>query len=350
MGSTVLITGANGSLAQPAIRYILEAYPSFRLVLAVRDDSGEDSNTVELRRIVAQHPDAEVSIRKLNLASLNNVREFGVALISEIEGNSLPPLSAIICNAMTWSLSGGPKYSKDGYEMSTAVNHLAHFSLCLRLLRAMDPIKGRIVFVGSVMHWPEKAALSRGYPTQVPADLELLVHPQPDKEDEEMGRGAQRYGTSKLVSLMVMYELGRRLKTVSLQSSYKVMCSPEQQNKDTESIRAITVDPLDLINSRAWSQLHIPRKLQIMTTVVTWLLPLLKFLGVAPRLVTVEQAAKPVVEVSVSDRFSGQEGYFEGEQKLDSSPDSMDVEMQKALWRRSVEWCGLQREDTVIEL
>jgi hypothetical protein len=128
------------------------------------------------------------------------------------------------------------------------------------------------------------------------------------------------------------------------------VCSPEQQNKDTESIRTITVDPLDLINSRAWSQSHVPRKLQIMTTVVTWLLPLLKLLGIAPRLVTVEQAAKPVAELAVSDRFSGQEGYFEGEQKLDSSPDSMDVEMQKALWRRSVEWCGLQREDTVIEL
>ena len=88
--------------------------------------------------------------------------------------------------------------------------------MCLRLLKVIDPMKGRIVFVGSVMHWPEKAALSKGWPTQVPQNLELLVHPQPDKEDEEMGRGVQRYGTSKLISLMVMYELDRQLKAVSL--------------------------------------------------------------------------------------------------------------------------------------
>jgi hypothetical protein len=87
-----------------------------------------------------------------------------------------------------------------------------------------------------------------------------------------------------------------------------------------------------------------------MTTIVTWLLPLLRLLGVAPRLITVQQAAKPVVEVAVSNRFAGQEGYFEGEQKIDSSPDSMNVKKQKDLWRKSVEWCGLKSEDTVIEL
>jgi hypothetical protein len=87
-----------------------------------------------------------------------------------------------------------------------------------------------------------------------------------------------------------------------------------------------------------------------MTTIVTWLLPLLKVIGIAPRLVTVEQAAKPVIEVAVSDRFAGQKGYFEGDQKIESSPDSLEVETQKALWRKSVEWCGLCKEDTVIEL
>jgi NAD(P)-dependent dehydrogenase (short-subunit alcohol dehydrogenase family) len=234
---TVLITGANGSLAQPAIKYLLEAYPSFRLVLTVRDESDADSNTVQLRHIVSQHANAEVSIRKLDLASLEEVRAFSEALLSEIDAKSLSPISTIICNAMTWSLSGGPKYSKDGYEMSTAVNHLSQFSLCLRLLRAIDPMKGRIVFVGSGLHWPEKAALSRGWPTQVPQDLELLVHPQPDKEDEELGRGVQRYGTSKLVSLMVMYELIRRLKAVS---SYLGHTIPHAHNVSRAKIQSLS--------------------------------------------------------------------------------------------------------------
>jgi hypothetical protein len=102
--------------------------------------------------------------------------------------------------------------------------------------------------------------------------------------------------------------------------------------------------------SRAWGQSHVPRNFQIMTTMVTWLLPLLRLFRVTSRIITVEEAAKPVIEVAVSDRFAGKEGYSEGEQKMESSPDSMDEDMQNALWRKSVEWCGLRKEDTMIEL
>jgi len=215
MTGSILFTGANGSLAIPAIECLLTAYPQYTLVLTVRNNSVQDPNTAELHRVLAQQPDANVSIRVLDLASLEQASSFSNTLLSEINGKILPRLSAIVCNAMTWNLSGGPKYSTDGDELSMAVNHLAHFSLCLRLLGGMDPVHGRIVFLGSVAHWPEKASFSRGYPTHIPKDLELLVHPQPDKQGEETGRGFQRYGTSKLVTIMVMYELNRRLKAVS---------------------------------------------------------------------------------------------------------------------------------------
>ncbi|KAI2488305.1 short-chain dehydrogenase/reductase sdr [Pyrenophora tritici-repentis] len=332
MASTILITGANGSLAIPAVEYLLRAYPQHSLVLTVRNDSVKDHNTAELRRVLAQQPDAHVSIRVLDLASLEQVRVFSDTILSEINDKALPRLSSVICNAMTWNLSGGPKYTSDGYEASIAVNYLAHFSLCLRLLSGMDNVHGRIVFLGSVAHWPEKASLSRGYPTQIPEELDLLVHPQPDKQGEETGRGFQRYGTSKLVTIMVMYELNRRLKA----------------KKDTEAIRAVAVDPLDLLDSRAFRQPHVPHHLQIMARIVTWLLPLLRF--VVPRLMKVEQAAGSVVEVAVAEKFSGQEGYFEGEQKVNSSPESMEMKMQLALWRKSVEWCGLEQGETIVEL
>jgi NAD(P)-dependent dehydrogenase (short-subunit alcohol dehydrogenase family) len=215
MTGTVLITGANGSLALPAVKYLLEAYPSFNLVLTVRDDSQQDANTAELRRVVDKHPEVQVSIRKLDLSSLENVRVFSKALRLEIEGKELPFIRTIICNAMTWNLADGPQYSKDGYEMSIAVNHLAHFSLLCELLGTVDPVHGRIVFSGSCAHWPDKASLVKGYPTHVPEDLDLLVHPKADNEGEELGRGFQRYAVSRLVPIMVMYELNRRLKIVS---------------------------------------------------------------------------------------------------------------------------------------
>ncbi|CAN9259790.1 unnamed protein product [Alternaria sp. RS040] len=253
MTGTVLITGSNGSLALPA-------YSSFNLVLTVRDDFEEDVNSTKLRLLVEQHTDVQVSIRQLGLSSLENVRIFSKALLLEIESKKLPLIRTIICSAMTWNLAGGPQYFKDP---------------------------------------------------------ELLVHPKADKEGEEMGRGFQRYAVSKLVPIMVMYELNRRLKT----------------KRDTESIRAIAVDPLHLINSRAFHQSHVPRIIQIVTTVVTWMLPLLSYFD--HRLKTVEQAAIPFVDVAVADKFAGQEGYFEGDKKVESSPDSLDINMQQALWRKS---------------
>jgi hypothetical protein len=69
-----------------------------------------------------------------------------------------------------------------------------------------------------------------------------------------------------------------------------------------------------------------------------------------PRLTTVEDAAKPVVDVAVAKEFAGHEGYFEGRKKVNSSPDSMDEKMQRVLWERSVVWCGLKEEDTAIRL
>lgn len=214
----MLFTGANGSLGIPAVKYLLDAYPEYTLILTVRDDSNQDENTVELRKIVSSFPSTSTSIRKLNLASLKEVEQFANTLHSEIDGGKIPRLVAIICNAMSWKLMGGPSVSEDGYESSIAVNHLAHFALTLRLLSAMDAQRGRIVFLGSEAHRSLEYGLSKGFPTHIPDDLNFLVLPQPDKKEEEVGRGFQRYGTSKLVIIMVSYELSRRLKAVSTQT------------------------------------------------------------------------------------------------------------------------------------
>jgi NAD(P)-dependent dehydrogenase (short-subunit alcohol dehydrogenase family) len=219
--STILITGANGSLAIPAVEYLLGAYPSLTVILTARDVSNEDRNTAELRRVIAKFPDAAVSVRKLDLNSLEEVQSFSEGLNKEVHDGKVPRLLAVLCNAMSWKLSGGPAYSKDGFEKTIAINHLAQFALSLRLLQSMDTEHGRIVFLGSVAHWPDKSALSKGFPTKLPERLDWLVHPLSDEAGEEMGRGMQRYGTSKLVVLMVMYELNRRMKMVSTASPCK---------------------------------------------------------------------------------------------------------------------------------
>jgi hypothetical protein len=79
-----------------------------------------------------------------------------------------------------------------------------------------------------------------------------------------------------------------------------------------------------------------------------WLLPLLRLLQ--PSLTSVMQAARPVADIAVADEFLGQEGYFEGRMKAGSSPDSLNAQMQKILWERSVAWCKLEAGDTIIEI
>lgn len=62
------------------------------------------------------------------------------------------------------------------------------------------------------------------------------------------------------------------------------------------------------------------------------------------------QAAKPVADIAVADEFLGQEGYFEGRLKTESSPDSLNEQVQKTLWERSVAWCKLEAGDTIVEI
>jgi NAD(P)-dependent dehydrogenase (short-subunit alcohol dehydrogenase family) len=213
MEGTVIITGANGSLAVPAVAYLLSEYKPSNVILTVRNDTLDDKNTANLRATIAQAPSGvNVTVRKLDLASLAEVHAFAKAISAQVAAREIPPLVAVIWNAMSWSLQGGLQFTGNGYERSIAINHIAHFALTLELLSSFDQDHGRIIFLGSDSH--DKSALQK-FGSILPADLDKLVHPKPDQEEEVADRGFQRYGLSKLASIMTMYELNRRLVKVS---------------------------------------------------------------------------------------------------------------------------------------
>jgi NAD(P)-dependent dehydrogenase (short-subunit alcohol dehydrogenase family) len=214
---TVLLTGANSSLGLPAVEHLLAAYPAHTAILTVRNTTAADPNTAKLLAIIAKYPAAKVELRRLDLSSNAQVADFATSLAKEVRNGKLPRIAAIICNAMTWSLGSGIKYTKDGVEASMAVNHVAQLSLVLRLLGSIDtaPGKGRIVFLSSEAHEP-KAAGFEVYPPDIPADLDAgWARPGKDKTGEEAGRGFYRYAVSKLAVVMCSYALSRRLKCVS---------------------------------------------------------------------------------------------------------------------------------------
>ena len=221
MAGTVIITGANGSLAIPAVQHLLTNYPSYTAVLTVRNLMDSDINTKKLRATIAKFPDAKTSLYQLDLANLSAVSEFANNIAEKIQQGNLPPLASLICNAYHWNLVGEVELTEDGYEKTFQVNHVAHATLVLRLLSSFGSEGGRVVLLSSDSHWPGKNSLEK-YPPAIPDDLELLVKPGADKTPDNMGRGFQRYAVSKLVVVTWMYALNGYLKEVCLISNLKL--------------------------------------------------------------------------------------------------------------------------------
>jgi NAD(P)-dependent dehydrogenase (short-subunit alcohol dehydrogenase family) len=129
MTGTVLITGANGSLAIPAVAHLLGNYPDFTAILAVRNAAESDVNTTKLRQVIAQLHGTEASIYQLDLANLSTVHDFASQVASDIAAGKYPPLSAIICNAFYWNLVDDIELTCDGYEKAFQVSTLDNATL-----------------------------------------------------------------------------------------------------------------------------------------------------------------------------------------------------------------------------
>ncbi|KAF4625680.1 hypothetical protein G7Y89_g12484 [Cudoniella acicularis] len=328
MSGTIILTGANSSLAIPAVNYLFSNYPSYTAVLTVRNTSDSDENTGRLRQEISKFPAAKASVRALDLSSLSEVELFSNQIVTDISNGALPPLVAIICNAYAWSISNGLKHSKDGYEISLAVNHLAHLSLVLRLLGSFGP-QGRITFLASDSHYPGKNGLEK-YAPGLPDDLNLLAHPTQDRKGEEVGRGFQRYGNSKLAVIMGMYELNKLL----------------LQDPKLRKITAVAMDPGGLVDSRTMNE-GVPSTWKYaMKGFLSPMRPLLKHF--IPTLRSVNESSIDLIEISVG-KLNSERGYFTLLKKDDSSPESKDEEKQQRLWAKSLEWAHVSKNDTVLQ-
>lgn len=217
MTGTVILTGANGSLALGFVDAFLKSYPKHTLVATVRNPSPEkDPNTNKLVQLISKYPEAKTHIEALDLGKLSDVRRFTEKLSRQILWKEIPSISAIVCNAATLSLEAGQKFTADGYEATFQVCHLSHYLLVLNLLGIMDASSGRIVMLGSVTHYPDKPNPLSSLGPQFPENFEELVKPGKDAPGLVHDRGFQRYATAKLANVTFMEDLNRRLKKVCL--------------------------------------------------------------------------------------------------------------------------------------
>jgi NAD(P)-dependent dehydrogenase (short-subunit alcohol dehydrogenase family) len=330
MAGTVVITGANGSLALGFVEALLSRYPQHTLIATVRNNSPEkDLNTAELVKIISRYPNSKVSVEVLDLGELSSVRTFAQKLAGLVVSKKIPRITAIVCNAATLSLEAGQKFTSDGYEATFQVCHLSHYLLILMLLDSIDPTSGRIVILGSITHYPEKSNPVSSLGPCFPENLEELVKPTPDPLSLVHDRGFQRYGTAKLANVTFALDLNERLKR-----------DPRLSN-----VTVTAMDPGGLPASRA--QTEQKKSTQRIMATINFLMPVLKHVTTAFR--TTEDAGRKLAAVSVDPSFHGKRGYFVGQKEDAPAAVSKDVGMQERLWAACWRWAGMKTEETVLQ-
>ncbi|KAL2820652.1 NAD(P)-binding protein [Aspergillus granulosus] len=323
MPGTIIITGANGSLATPAVRALLSKYSEYTLILTARNPDTVHSPT-DLRN---------VSIRKLNLCDLSSVHDFATEITTEIQAGSLPPLTSIICNAYHWNLCSKAETTGDRFEKTFQVNHIAHAALVLRLIGRFDKnAGGRVVLFSSDAHWPGQNGLEK-IPPAIPHNLDALVKISEEKETDYMGRGFQRYANSKLAIVMWMYALNRHL----------------EADLALNKITAVAVNPGNLADSRAL-RVNTPVLLKIMSILIVRPFSFLLRRFSDPTMRTSAEAAEDIVGFATNTTSPGERGYYTLSQKDVSSPDSLDEAKQNALWTKTIEWAGITGENTALQI
>lgn len=128
----------------------------------------------------------------LDLGSLASVRAFVASLPDG-------PVARLILNA------GGQRpdiaaRSTDGFEVTFATNHLAHFLLLCLLMPRLSP-GARIVITSSGTHDPNEKT---GVPPPRHVNVQWLAYPDeaPKSDPSPMVAGMRAYSTSKLANLM----------------------------------------------------------------------------------------------------------------------------------------------------
>src|SRR6202050_3487333 len=122
-GKLIVVTGSNSGIGKEAARRLGAA--GARVILAVRTPAkGEEAKA----EILAEEPDAQLEVRRADLADLASVREFADGLIAE--GT---PVDVLVNNAGVMA-PPARMTTADGFELQFGSNFLGPFALTVRLL------------------------------------------------------------------------------------------------------------------------------------------------------------------------------------------------------------------------
>ncbi len=140
-GKTYIVTGANSGIGLETTRQLVRQ--GGHVVMACRRIDAAEEAARSFGGLKGSH-----EAMRLDLADLQSVRDFVAGFTANHDR-----LEGLACNAGLVSMGKGPKYTKDGLEMTIGVSYFGHFlltELLLDTLRASAP--SRMAIVSSVVH------------------------------------------------------------------------------------------------------------------------------------------------------------------------------------------------------
>jgi len=203
----VFLTGGSSGIGFQAVQLLLDV--GHRLTVLCRDAATAD----RLGQVLAERADQPLGDRLAtpigDLGDLASIERCADDLLTAAE-----PIDSLVLNAgLQYSGASEPRWSAQGFELTIAVNHLAHQVLLQRLLPLL--LRGtapRLVVTSSEVHDPTTAGGKVGQPAGL-GDLTGL----------RQGAGAamlnggpfsaeKAYKDSKLCNLLMARELERQLR------------------------------------------------------------------------------------------------------------------------------------------
>jgi NAD(P)-dependent dehydrogenase (short-subunit alcohol dehydrogenase family) len=195
---TVLITGPTRGLGRAA-------------TLAMADRPQEDVLLVgrSLTEVAAEARARGASVHEIecDLSRLSDVRAAASKVRNLLETGAVPPLHAIVANAGAMS-ADTRRASADGYELTFAVNYLAHAQLIGDLLGSLTE-PARIVLIGSNTYHANFWRRLLGVPAADWRDPVEIARPATGPENPGAKASGVAYSNAKLAILYYAHELQR---------------------------------------------------------------------------------------------------------------------------------------------
>ena len=308
---SIIITGATSGIGFECALQMAKIAPNEQIVIACRNLA---SGSKAIQNIKQKTGHKNIICMHLDLESLQSVRDF-VTQFSKQPNNKI---IALINNAGIQNVAK-TQFTKEGFEVTFGVNHLATTYLTLLLLQYMDS-NASITFTASGTHDPKQKT---GMQPPVFKSAKELAHPT-ETNEKRMAVGQRRYTTSKLCNILTTYELQRKL--------FKT------------NIRVNAFDP-GFVPGTGLARNYPP----FLRFISNKILPVLRFF--VRNVNTAQVSGKRLANLAYADQYQNFKGkYFEGDKEIKSSTDSYNKEYQDILWTSTIGLLKIKQDETSVQL